>query len=87
MGPAHKISVLITYVKTPLRLINAHADIFSIARSLNFGLSLHLHPFFVYASSEGFGESAHIADAISIKILYSGPQGIPIATYAQIHDC
>ena len=26
---------------------------------LNFGQSLHLHPYFVYVSSEGSGESAH----------------------------
>ena len=31
-------------------------------KSLYFGvkLSLHLHPYFVYASSEGSGESAHL---------------------------
>ena len=28
------------------------------ARSINFGLSLHLHLYFMYASSEGSGQSA-----------------------------
>ena len=31
-------------------LINAHAVVSSKARILNFGLSFHLHPYFVYAS-------------------------------------
>ena len=34
-------------------------DISSKGRGLNFGLSLHLHPYFVYASSKGSGESAY----------------------------
>ena len=38
--------------------INAHVDIFRRARGLNFGLSLHLHPYFVYAVSEDCGEGA-----------------------------
>ena len=32
--------------------INPHADVSSRARGLKFGLSLHLHPYFEYASSE-----------------------------------
>ena len=36
--------------------LNAYADVSS---GPNFGLSLHLHPYFVYASSEGAGKSAH----------------------------
>ena len=39
-------------------LINAH-DITSEAGGLWFDISLHLHPYFVYASSKGSGESAH----------------------------
>ena len=31
-----------------------------LARGLNFGLSLHLHPCHVYASSESSGESAYM---------------------------
>ena len=45
------------YLKPPF---NIHADISRVANGLNFGLSLHLHPYFVYASREGTGESAHI---------------------------
>ena len=46
--PAHTILVLIAYVEMPL--IKAHADAFSGARGLIFGLS-HLHPYFVYVST------------------------------------
>ena len=47
----HEILILITYVqKLP---INTHADTSSGARILNFSQSLHLHPYFVYASSKG----------------------------------
>ena len=52
----HDILARIAYAQTPQ--LNAHAEVFSGARGLNFGLSLHLHPYFVYASSEGSGESA-----------------------------
>ena len=33
----------------------AFADVFNRARGLNFGLSLHQHPYFMYASSKGSG--------------------------------
>ena len=45
----NEILVRITYAQTPQ--INAHAGLFSEASSLNFGLSLHLHPYFVYVSN------------------------------------
>ena len=32
-------------------LLNANDDVFGWDRGLNFGLSLHLHPYFVYVSS------------------------------------
>ena len=35
----------------------ACADISSGARGLKLGLKLHLHPYFVYASSEGSGDT------------------------------
>ena len=38
----------------------------------NFGLSLHLHPFFMYASGEGSGVSAHIRLAL---FLWRGNRG------------
>ena len=41
-------------------LIIAHADVSSRARGQIYGLSLHLYPYFVYASSEGSGESTHM---------------------------
>ena len=40
--------------------LNAAAKVSSQALDIKFGLSLHLHPFFVYVSSEGSGESAHL---------------------------
>ena len=61
------IVVLIVYAQKPL--INDHDDVSSDARSLQFGLSLHLHLYFLYASSEGSGESAFI----SIDISCTGP--------------
>ena len=39
-------------------LIMADTDISRRAGGLNFYLSLHLHPYFVYTSSECSGESA-----------------------------
>ena len=36
--------------------LNVHADLSRRARGLNFGLSLHLHPFFAYITSKGFGK-------------------------------
>ena len=57
-GPKHDISVFIAYAqKTHL---NAHADVFSGVRGLNFCLSLHLHPYFVNASGEDSDETAHM---------------------------
>ena len=51
------------------------------ARGLNFGLSLHLHTFFVYASREGSGKTAYmrrsepslLPDAMSTQILCASP--------------
>ena len=51
-------SFLIAYAQ--MSIINDHADVSSEARGRIFGLSLHLHLHFVYASSEGPGESAHM---------------------------
>ena len=53
-----RIPLLTACAQVPL--INAHPDVFKEARGLYFGLSLHLHPYFMYASSEGSGESAHM---------------------------
>ena len=54
--PVHEILVRISYMQKPP--LKAHADISSRAKSLNLSRSLHLHPNFVYVSSEGSGKSA-----------------------------
>ena len=54
----HMILVLIAHAQTPH--LNAHADVWSGVRGLNFGLSLHLLTNFVSSSSEVSGESAHL---------------------------
>ena len=43
------------YVQKPS--LNAHAEDFSGAKCLNFNLSIHLHPYFVYVSREGSEET------------------------------
>ena len=50
------ILVLIAYAQRPP--LNAHAGVSSGSRGLTVGVSLHLHPYFMYASSEGSGQSA-----------------------------
>ena len=37
-----------------------YAQLTNRARALYFGLSLHLHPYFMYVASEGSGESVHL---------------------------
>ena len=46
---AHEILVLIAHAQSHTQ--NMHVQLASEARGLNFGLSLHLHPYFVHASS------------------------------------
>ena len=41
-------------------LINDHADVPSKATGLNVGLIIHFSTYFVYASSECSGDSAHV---------------------------
>ena len=48
---------MIAYAQMPL--MNAHTDISSEVGGSKFGLSLHIHPYFVYASSEDSAESVH----------------------------
>ena len=40
--------------------INAHAGVSSGVIGLQFGLRLHLHPYFVYASTKGPHKSGHM---------------------------
>ena len=51
-------------------------NVSSKARGLNFGPSLHLHPYFVYESSEGYGkpapEPSWLDNAIITKISWAG---------------
>ena len=59
-------------------LINTHDDVYSKVRGLNFGVSLHLHPHYAYASSKDSGESVPpepslLADAIRTKVLCARP--------------
>ena len=51
----HAILVLFAYTRTPPLYV--HAEISSGARGNKFRLSLHLYPYYVYASNEGSGES------------------------------
>ena len=52
------ISVRFAYAqKSPL---NEHADVSNMVRVLNFALRLHLHPYFMCASSEGSVETAQL---------------------------
>ena len=63
--PVHEILELIIYAqKLPF---NIHADVSSRARGINCGLSLHLYPCFVNASSGGLGESAYLRRLASAK--------------------
>ena len=48
---------------------NAHTDISIRARCPNSGLSLYLHPYFVYASSKGL-EILHICEGSSEPSLF-----------------
>ena len=41
-------------------VVNGNGDVLSQSRGLHFGLSFHLHPYFVYASSDGTVESVHM---------------------------
>ena len=52
-----EISELVVCAQMPL--IKVHADVSSVTRNQNFGLSFHLQPNFVYVSSEGSGQSAY----------------------------
>ena len=53
-----KLEVFVLIADGQTHHLNTHVDISSRARGQNFGLSLHLHTNFVYASDELFGESA-----------------------------
>ena len=59
-APAKEILLLIAYAQNPHLHVNAHAVVSDWARGLKVGLSLNLHPYFVYASSEGSDASVKL---------------------------
>ena len=80
LGPAHEFLVLIAYAQT--LHFNAFADVSSSARGLKFCLRFHLYPYFVYTSTKGSDESAHLRrlpelwllnNAIRTKLSCVGP--------------
>ena len=56
--PAHEILVLSAYAQKPSLI--THADVSSETRGLHFGLSLHLHSYFVYVSRKGSSKPIHL---------------------------
>ena len=61
-GQAHGILILTAHAQKPP--FSAHLDISSGARSLNFGLGLHLHSYVMHTSSEGSDETAHVRSLV-----------------------
>ena len=59
--------VLIAYVQKP----HLNSQVLSVERDLKFGLSPHLHPYFMYVSCEGSGEwhMCMLSNAIRNQIL------------------
>ena len=53
---------VIKYARSNYKMppLNAHADIFSRVRGLNYVLNTHLVPYYVYVRSKGSGETAHV---------------------------
>ena len=56
--PAHVILVHISYTQKPNLIAHAHVSSARGPRKLTFGLRLHLHPYFLYVSRKGSGETA-----------------------------
>ena len=50
-------TVRAAYAQKPL--LNVNAGVSRETRGPSFSLGVHLHPYFVYASSESAGETAH----------------------------
>ena len=75
--------MLIAYAQMPRN--NAHTGVSSKALSLNFGLILHLPPYFVYANSEGSCESAHMQTE-KYRYLVHWPIYFSTKSYEQRHE-
>ena len=56
--PTHETLIVVVHAHTPA--LDIHVDLAIGARGENFDLSLHLHSYFVCASSEGSSEHAHL---------------------------
>ena len=62
MGCLNHILIISSYAQQPS--FNTHADVSSRYRGLKFGTSLHLHPFFVYASIKTSSESVFVCSSL-----------------------
>ena len=72
--PEHEIFELSHMRKNLLYTPTPHADVSSGTRNLKVGWSLHRHPLFVYASSEGSGKSAQICLSHGCLAMRNVPQ-------------
>ena len=61
-GPVHEMLILIQHAKS--HPLNMYVKLYSGARDLDFSLSLHLHPYFVFACRIGTGKTAHMQSLI-----------------------
>ena len=57
-GPVHEMLIHIAHAKS--HPLNMYVKLYSEARDLDFSLSLHLHPYFVFACRIGTGKAAHM---------------------------
>ena len=55
-----KLTFLALIALRAIAALNDHAEVFSGKRGLNFGLSLHLHPYFLHRSNEGYCKSEQL---------------------------
>ena len=65
--------------------VNFNGDVSIKVRCLNFGQSLHLHLFFVYASREGSDQSAHMLILCQNALNYYNLQLFHAAIFKKIH--
>ena len=63
------------------------ASAWDLVRCLNFELSLHLHTYFVYVSSEGSDESAHLYRLIWAFIVWQCDKYQNLLFCLQVNDC
>ena len=72
-GTSTGFSLFVDYPNFETQDINRYG----FARGINFVMCLHLHPYFMYANSDGSGESVHLPQllnsAITSNISSAGP--------------